>query len=106
MDAHRLRQFDAVVVNMARRLKRTVLPGSDDRTHTSFGDVTEFIEGAEAFCEAEFLQENRKPPLPETSGAELPSDIAQYKFGRTAIGCDDALDIAEGFEFSLVAHRR
>ena len=94
VDAHRLFQVDAVVVDEALGLVAAVRPFGDRGLRSLRSDSLEqAVEAGEDLVAAEFADELVEPPLAEPVGAELAADVAEHQFGRAAVGGDDALDV-------------
>src|SRR5262245_29245625 len=106
MDTDRLLQIDPVVIDETFRLKLPVLPFRKGPAQPRLGNLEQPIEAGEDLVLSVFRRELVQPPFAEAVGAELPANVAKDEFGGTAVGADDAVDIADRLEAALIAHRR
>ncbi len=106
VNAHRLFQFDAVVVDEALGLIVAIGPFGDGGTHARFADLEQARETLLHLVLAELGDEFVEPALAQTIGAKLAANVAEHQLGRTAVGGDDAVNVTLRFEFALIAHRR
>ena len=107
VDAHRLFQIDAVVVDEALGLEAAVRPFRDGRAQLRFRHLEQPRASRRGSCRSpNFADQLVEPPLAQPVGAELAADVAEHQFGRAAVGGDDALDVGVRRVAALVAHRR
>src|SRR3954452_634447 len=104
MDAHRLFQLDAIVVDKALGFEAAVLPFREGLPQLRFRYLEQAIEAGEHFRLAVFSGELIEAPLTETVCAELPADVSKHELGRAAVGADDAIDVADRLESALIAY--
>ena len=96
MDAHRLFQVDAVVVDETLGLVAAVAPFGDGGAHPCVRRSQQAVKGGADFVRPNFADQFAQPPFAEPGGAELAANVAEHQFGRAAVGGDDALDIVVG----------
>jgi hypothetical protein len=106
VDAHRLFQRDAVVVDEALGFVAAVGPFGDGRAHPRLADLEQARITRQHFVLAVFADELLQPPFAKPIGAELAADVADHQFRRPAVGGDDAFDVGVLFKTPLIAHRR
>src|ERR1700738_1205678 len=104
MDAHRLLQLDAVVVDEPFRLKASVRPLRDRRLELALGDVQQMVAAAAYLVAAELGDQLAEPSFAQSVGAELAADIAEHQLGRAAVGGDQPLEIGVRATPAVVAH--
>ena len=104
VDAHRLFEIDAVVVDEALGLEAAVLPFGEGLAQPRLRQLEQAVEAGEDFRLAVFGGELVEPPLAEPVGAELAADVAEHQLGRAAVGGDDALDVVARLVAALIAH--
>src|SRR5262245_12983571 len=104
MNADRLFQLDAIVVDETFSLEATILPLRKGLPQPRLGNFEQAIEAGEHFRLAVFCRESVQAPLPEPVGAKLPADVAEHELGRAAVGTDDAIDVSDRLEAALIAH--
>src|SRR5262249_21018647 len=105
MDAYRLVQLDAVVVDEALRLEAAIRPFPHHRAHRGLRDLQQAGGAGEGCRLSGPGGEARPAPLAPPIGARRAANVAEPQVGRTAVGGDDALEIAVGNMARLVAHR-
>ena len=93
VDAHRLFQLDAVVVDEALGFVAAVGPFGDRRAHPRLADLEQARKARQHLVLAVFGDQFLQPAFAEPVGAELAADVAEHQFGRAAVGGDDALDV-------------
>ena len=85
MDAHRLFQFHAVIVDEPLRLEAAVRPFRNCRFELCFRHLQQAAEAREGLFPSEFYDQFVEALLAQPIGAKLPADVAEHEFGR-AIG--------------------
>src|SRR5215475_12310871 len=98
MNADRLFQLDAIVVDETFSLEATILPLREGLPQPRLGNFEQAIEAGEHFRLAVFCGQLIEAALAEPVGAKLPSDVAEHELGRAAVGTDDAIDVADRLE--------
>src|SRR5215470_18842934 len=106
VDADRLLQVDAIVIDEALGFKAPVIPFGERLAQLRFRYFEQAIEAGEHFRPAVFRRQLIEASFAEPVGAELPADVAEHELGCTAVGADDAIDVADRLEAALIAHRR
>src|SRR5690348_3757720 len=104
MNAHRLLQLDAVVVDETLGFEAAILPLRKGLAEFRLGDIKQTSEAGEHFRLAVFCRQLIEAPLAQPICAELPADIAEHELGRAAVGANDAIDVADRLEAALIAH--
>ena len=93
MDAHRLAEIDAVVVDEALGLVAAVRPFGDRGAHLGFAELEQPLAAGLDLVAAVFRQQLVDALLGQPAGAELAADVAQHQLGRAAVGGDQPLDV-------------
>ena len=94
MDAHRLFQLDAVVIDEALGFVAAVAPIRRRRRAPALARSRTGARSSASTLSAPYLRDEfGEPPFAEPVGAELAANIAEHEFRRAAVGGDDALDV-------------
>ena len=104
MDAHRLVQIDAVVVDEALGLEAAVDPFGDGASHLHFGKLEQPLEAGERIRLAELGDQLAHALLAEPARADLAADVAEHELRRAAVGGDDLLDLDAALAAAVIAH--
>src|SRR5262245_52041191 len=88
VDAHRLLQVDAVVVDEALRLEAAVGPFGHRGVDRRLRYRQQAPESGENLLPAELADEFGEPLLAQPVGAKLSADVAEHELRRAAVGAD------------------
>ena len=104
MDAHRLVEIDAVVIDETLGFEAPVDPFGDGAFHLQFGEFEQPRETGKRIFLAELGDQLAHALFAETTGADLAADVAEHQFRRAAVGGDDVLDLDAALAAAVIAH--